>query len=116
MGLLSAEEAYNSKKNYHLESAIEKYSDEKHMTALLLHLKKYLKDNKVKFSIEVDSIIRHTRSNQQGKISLGKEAVDAYIENLYIEEQSGLNILIARMEQHHSLKLQLSLFLVTTKE
>ena len=87
------------------------------MNALLLHLKKYLKDNKQKFTNKADPIIRHLCiSNQQGNISLDKEAVDAYILNLYIEEQYRLNILIARMEQHHSLKLQLSLFLVTMRE
>ena len=57
--LLSAEEAYNSQQFDSLESVIEKYSDNNHMTALLLHLKKYLKDNKEKFSNEADPIIRH---------------------------------------------------------
>ena len=90
VGLLAAEEAFNSQEFNSLEIAIKRYSDDRHMTSLLLHLKNYLKDNRDKFSKEADPIIRHTRSNQQGDISLGKKAVDAYIENLCVEVQSRL--------------------------
>ena len=91
VGLSSAEEAYNCQQLDSLESALEKYSHDKHMTSLLLHLKKYLTDNKEKIYKEADPNIRHTRSNQQGNVSLGKEAVDSYIENLWFEVQCRLN-------------------------
>ena len=90
VGLSSAEESYNDQPLDSLENALIRYADDKHMTALLHNLKKYLNENKDNFTKETNPIIRDTRSNQQGNISSSKEAVVAYIKNLWVEVQSRL--------------------------
>ena len=90
VGLSSAEESYNDQPLDSLENALIRYADDKHMTALLHNLKKYLNENKDNFTKETNPIIRDTRSNQQGNISSSKEAVVAYIKNLWVKVQSCL--------------------------
>ena len=90
VGLSSAEESYNDQPLDSLENALIRYADDKHMTALLHNLKKYLNENKDNFTKETNPIIRDTRSNQQGNISSSKEAVVAYIKNLWVDVQSRL--------------------------
>ena len=58
VGLSSAEESYNDQPLDSLENALIRYADDKHMTALLHNLKKYLNENKDNFTKETNPIIR----------------------------------------------------------
>ena len=90
IGLETGKEAYHGKPFNSIEIALKDYSHDKHMSALLQDLKKYVTNNIGKFVKEPEPVIRHTRSSQQGDVSLGIEAVNSYIGNLWVEVQSRL--------------------------